>query len=184
MAKLALKSLNASARGKKSRRLSPLQREQSRKRDGVWRKDNIMGELMNNFIRWIKNIMHRVKLTCPWCGSKEYYIYDGTCWSLFECPNCHEAFDYHSDDKTVSNQYHRSRAEKEKLRSLGVVEDGNVWGIQTNIIIDYGNGYNSSPYVQTPTKPDREYCAHCHGVTKMDDRGNCCACGAPKGDKQ
>ena len=26
--------------------------------------------------------------------------------------------------------------------------------------------------------------AHCHGVTKMDDRGNCCACGAPKGDKQ
>jgi hypothetical protein len=152
-----------------------------------------MGELiiMNDFIRWIKNIMRKVKLTCPWCGSKEYYIHDGSCWSLLECPNCHEEFSYHPDDKTVSNQYNKSRAEKEKLRSLGVIEDGNVWGIQTNIIVDYGK--NLSPYVhpelwgkyrQEIFKPDREYCAHCHGVTKMDDRGNCCACGAPKGDKQ
>lgn len=27
---------------------------------------------------------------------------------------------------------------------------------------------------------DRTFCEYCHGYTKMDDRGNCVACGAPK----
>jgi len=158
-----------------------------------------MGELLRIWRRLVGNItMRRVKIKCPWCGHKNIYGIAGESYWSCGCAYCGEWFDYYVNSKTAEKAYYKRNLYKRK--NIGVIEEGNIWGLKTNLTIEHGTGsyYSSGGYWGDPYrhpelwkeekqetfKPDREYCEHCHGLTKIDDRGNCCACGAPKGDKQ
>ena len=162
-----------------------------------------MGALQFFWHRFINRTFRMVRIKCPWCGRADYYFKGTMIFLSPYCNHCHEQFRHDKSDKTTSRIYKPTKQQR-----VGEIEEGNVWGLPQYITVEgsigshySSGGYWSSPYVHQESwkeekqeifksnpddiiKPDRYLCPHCHGVTKTDDRGNCYACGAPKGDKQ